>query len=272
VTTPYRGMGFLRSPREVLARATPYRRDRAAAVPESVRMASANDVFRDQGWGSSCTGFGVRHGYRKFVEVHYGLMGYDPSALALYFFGREIDGIEMNDGGAYIPSVFDGAAFRGVPEEVDFPYPDDPKRIVETKALGLIEAINLPPEPEVFRQAFDQRWPTGAWRPIHEVGSSRVDAIREALAAKKPVVLGVYVDDGFQEYRGGVWDFKGPSLGAHCMCADGYDLESLDVMNSWGPDWGERGRCRIGYETVASWSFLEAIVIDAPPRPTEVSR
>jgi hypothetical protein len=80
-------------------------------------------------------------------------------------------------------------------------------------------------------------------------------AIKEHLAKDAPVIIGMMVGGSFMEGMMGqkVWqpsasDKQMRGFGGHAMCVIGYNdrIEggAFEIMNSWGPEWGNNG---IGY-------------------------
>jgi hypothetical protein len=77
-------------------------------------------------------------------------------------------------------------------------------------------------------------------------------AIKQNLAQGAPVVIGMMVGGSFMQSMHGqkVWyptdyDYSMRGFGGHAMCVVGYDdyLEggAFQIMNSWGPEWGQNG-------------------------------
>ncbi len=88
-----------------------------------------------------------------------------------------------------------------------------------------------------------------------------LQAIKQNLAQGAPVVIGMMVGGTFMQGMAGhkVWrptqaDYSQRGFGGHAMCVIGYD-DYLDngkggfqIMNSWGPEWGENGIGWISYK------------------------
>ncbi len=88
-------------------------------------------------------------------------------------------------------------------------------------------------------------------------------AIKQTLANKKPVVIGIWHYKSFEKAKK-VWsgDLSKYSGSGHAVCLTGYDdnLEggTVEVMNSWGTEWGEGGFSRIRYrdlDTILKYAF-----------------
>lgn len=84
-------------------------------------------------------------------------------------------------------------------------------------------------------------------------------AIKQNLAQGAPVIIGMMVGGTFMQEMMGkkVWhptgdDYYMQGFGGHAMCVIGYDdnLEggALQIMNSWGPEWGENGIAYVRYK------------------------
>jgi C1A family cysteine protease len=91
------------------------------------------------------------------------------------------------------------------------------------------------------------------------------DAIKAALIAGKPVIVGGPVNSAFMYLRSNavLGKFTGRSLGGHCYCVVGYDdsKQAFKFMNSWGSSWATNGFGYINYKYVKSW-FQEAYVLN----------
>lgn len=107
---------------------------------------------------------------------------------------------------------------------------------------------------ENFRILGATRVSDGANKP----GTVDIKAIRQTLAAGAPVVIGMMVGGTFMQEMMGqkVWhptaaDRRMEGFGGHAMCVIGYDdnLEggAFQIMNSWGPEWGEQGVAWVRY-------------------------
>ncbi len=84
-------------------------------------------------------------------------------------------------------------------------------------------------------------------------------AIKQNLAQGAPVVIGMMVGGTFMQQMQGrdVWrptnsDYNQRGFGGHAMCVIGYDDYkeggAFQIMNSWGPSWGNKGVCWVSYK------------------------
>ena len=96
-------------------------------------------------------------------------------------------------------------------------------------------------------------------------GPLRRDIIRSVLAQKKPIVIGLKVNDEFQ--RLGDVDYWYPSLGGtpsngHAMVIVGYNDEnqSFTLFNSWGTGWGKEGFIKVKYKDLVTYCRYAYII------------
>ena len=79
--------------------------------------------------------------------------------------------------------------------------------------------------------------------------SGTEDTLKALVAEHGAVMTGVYVDNAFMEYKGGI--YAGCSSGSpnHAVVVVGYGTESGTdfwlIKNSWGSGWGEKGYVRV---------------------------
>jgi hypothetical protein len=90
------------------------------------------------------------------------------------------------------------------------------------------------------------------------ISPSNISNIKKAISSNMPVVIAIkcYSGDSWQNavFQNGVWSgyYSGSVDGGHAMCLIGYDDQkgggSFEIMNSWGPDWGNNGFFWIKYK------------------------
>ena len=99
--------------------------------------------------------------------------------------------------------------------------------------------------PTTYTKFFQGASITGAYWT--ESGSE--DTLKSLVAEHGAVMTGVYVDNSFTEYKGGI--YAGCSSGDpnHAVVVVGYGTESGTdywlIKNSWGSSWGEKGYIRL---------------------------
>lgn len=180
------------------------------------------------------------------------------SRLFAYYVSRASHGWQRRDEGTYIRSCFSALNKLGFPAEDAWPY--DTKR------------VNRQPGFKAIQRAMDQRKPT-VYTRIYEAGSARVDMVKRALAAGNLVVFGTDIDATFYSVREEV---KGPPteqiIGGHAMTLIGYTGDVFEVANSWGEDWGVKGRFSMSAEWVRWNGTRDLWIVEQAPIFSEVKR
>lgn len=211
--------------RGLLSRNPPSRVDRRANFP----------ACWDQGPLGSCEGHA---GAAKLWELY---PGYVASRLALYYFGRLLEGTADQDAGMFTRDLMK-VMQRGVVNEAEWPYEiarfrDHPPVLGETNSIGSYSRL--------------------------EDGDQIIDYLANEGSAIFSFQVPKYFDTREMASSGVLPSTipRGDYLGAHCVIAVGYDLnfkasrdcaasgtpsdlvdnEMLLVRNSWGPQWGRDG-------------------------------
>ena len=73
----------------------------------------------------------------------------------------------------------------------------------------------------------------------------KVDNVKRSLINGNPVVIGFKVEESFYSAKTVFEPDNLGSDGGHAMCVVGFDDDkyggSFEVINSWGPSWGNNG-------------------------------
>ncbi len=106
-------------------------------------------------------------------------------------------------------------------------------------------------------------------------GHASFQARKDAIANIGPVVAGMAVYSDFFSYASGVYHVASTASmrGYHCVYVIGYNdaEEYWLVQNSWGSNWGDNGRVKIGYGQEkllidSQWQFYS---VDAAVKPVK---
>ena len=160
-----------------------------------------------------------------------------PSRLWGYYLARTYDHETAIDGGTTLRNFFKAVAEWGFPPEELWPYSDDQGKDAPFKKM---------PRKAAWRAAKDQEGSV-AYHRIYEMGSSRIDAVKQAISQGFPVTFGIEVTEAFAENQ---FDPKAPLdapglgdpvAGGHAMTIVGYSPSGFDIVNSWGTGWGDNG-------------------------------
>jgi C1A family cysteine protease len=242
-----------------------------ASIPLEVDLTAKPGLVPEiwnQGQLGSCTG----HGGGRVFEIARRAAGFAaamPSRLFIYFCERDVEGTIDQDAGAQIRDCIKVMAKYGVPEERFWPYLENnwklkPSAPAYSSALTrqVVKYTRLNPTPQ---------------------------AVCAAIAAGKAVVFGFSVYASFESdavAKTGVVPMpaKGERTeGGHCVAATGYKITSkggarsgffgaiadtllgargfdgyLICDNSWGPDWGAKGRFYLPFAFITkqlAWDF-----------------
>jgi Papain family cysteine protease len=230
-------------------------------LPEAVSLLRFAPNRLNQGHQGSCVAWSSGYAARTIlqsVSTHE-----DPNSIAFspafLYNNIGLDGCE----GSYIIKAMEFMQQKGALPLQQFPYDEN----------------------NCSRQASQSLFNSAANNKIHgfnrltdDAGVSVLNfrAIKEHLAKDAPVVIGMMVGGSFMQDMMGqkVWhptqdDYTMQGFGGHAMCVIGYDdrIEggAFQIMNSWGPEWGENG---IGYVRYGDFrKFVrEAYGVDALPK------
>lgn len=195
----------------------------------------------DQGQQGSCTGQSSSGALIILLNrVNY-QFPHVPSRSFIYYNARVIEKCESEDSGAMIRDVFKGMATYGVCPEDSNPkwsFPYDPANFTRK-----------PPE-ECYENG--KRFHT-----LLQYERVPITADRFRLSLMEgPVVFGMLLHESFESERVAktgkvpVPRSHESRIGGHAMLAYGYDRRDVFVRNSWGPDWGMKGNCRIPWDVI----------------------
>lgn len=216
----------------------PFKGARHQALPPSVDWRQWAPDPMDQGELGSCTAHGILGAIRT-VLVRSGKKDIPMSRLQLYHDERVMEGTVRSDAGAMIRDGIKVCAKQGVAPEELWPY--DISKFVK-KPPKSVYAVSSPDKIRDYQRV-----------------AVSASAIKNALVAVGPVVIGISVYDSFESddvARTGVVPMPDKSeqmVGGHCMYAVGYGQRPgyFTVRNSWGRDWGDKGDCYIREEYLA---------------------
>jgi len=175
------------------------------------------------------------------------------SRLFAYWHARNQHGATKVDSGTYIRLAIKCVNRLGRPPESVWPYVTHDRNEPDDEDGTPRATYKRKPPPNVMIAANDKR--KASYYRIAATGDARVDEIKRALAAGKPVVFGTQLGESFRRYDGsGV--LEAPTnetiIGGHAMVLDGYEGdEHATGANSHGTGWGDRGFFKI------SWSYLQ---------------
>ena len=213
-------------------------------LPEYVSLLKFAPPRMDQGQQGSCVGWGSAYAARTILEAS--STGQDPDAIAMSpsFIYNQIGNDECQ--GAYIINACKVMEQAGNIPKRNFEYTD--------------QSCSRKPDQQILQAA--QNYKIRGYERLSKDGNDyETDffAIKQYLAKGAPVIIGSMVGGSFMQDMAGqkIWhpttdDYDMEGFGGHCMCIVGYDdrLEGgcFQIMNSWGPSWGEDGVAWVRYK------------------------
>ncbi|CAB4125995.1 Peptidase_C1 domain containing protein [uncultured Caudovirales phage] len=200
--------------------------------------------IEDQGYLGSCTGNAIA-GQIELIDRKNGKQ-LDVSRLFIYYEERVLEGSVRWDAGAYIRDGIKVCYTKGAPLESLWPY-NQSRWATRPSTSAYTDAL--------------KRKVTGYQR------CTNFNAVKNALAAGNPVVIGFDVYESFEGTWGNIPHGQSGSgmmpmpnkateqiLGGHAVCIVGYD-DTLNggrfiVRNSWGTGWGDNGYFYMPYGVI----------------------
>ncbi len=230
-------------------------------LPEMVSLAAFAPSRQNQGKQGSCVAWSSMYAARTILEA--ASTKQDPNSVAFspaYLYNNiALDGCQ----GAYIQKAMEFMQQKGAVSFQDFRYDEN----------------------DCSRQANGQLDQQASQNKIHgfhrltetdDVNGINIRAVKEHLAKDAPVVIGMLVGGTFMQDMMGqkVWHPSGndesmTGFGGHAMCVIGYDdrIEggAFQLMNSWGPEWGQNGIAFVRYGDFKNF-VREAYGLDPLPK------
>jgi C1A family cysteine protease len=238
-----RGLGYKPDPPKAIGQKPDH--DAAPTLGTAPPPPAASNVelvveVLDQGQAGSCVAHAIPQAVRM-AHVRAGIAS--PRLMSRnmgYWLSRSLDGTQNEDDGTYLRSFFTVLKAYGFCPESVWPY-------------DLAQLYTIPPA-AAFRAAYDQNNPT-VYQRIMTAGAARIDDIKRAIAAGYGVCFGTDVSEAFCQNQLGDGPIPPPTTspiaGGHALCAVAYDGDTFRIVNSWSPDWGDRGYCTFSADYMA---------------------
>lgn len=214
-------------------------------LPEIVSLLEYAPSRKNQGQQGSCVAWASAYAARTILEAK--RTGKNPNEVAFSpsFMYNQISIDHNTCQGSYIKLAMDNMYNTGAVPFNSFAY--DPTSCTKKPSQSLMNSATEF-KIEGFQRLTDDR-------------HSKVEemlAMKQNLAKGSPVVIGMMVGGSFMENMMGkdVWiptnsDYSQYGFGGHAMCVIGYDDYkeggAFQIMNSWGPEWGNNGVAWVRY-------------------------
>lgn len=236
-----------------------------AVLPRSMDLKPYCPMPGNQGSISSCVGWSVGYGLMTIEKAiqnrETDTKTLTASAFSAMFVYNQIRGSHCQS----LSSLNDAMTFlmtRGNCSAREFDVGTDDCYVRPDEALKERAKANVIAD---FNRLFD----------AHTEGVVKRDMIRQVLSQKKPVAIGLKINDQFKTLLGkGFWY---PNLGkqpteGHAMVVVGYDddAECFTLLNSWGKVWGQDGFIKIKYADMEDYCrYAYVIYLSKNGRATE---
>ena len=225
-----------------------------ASIPQlaaSVDLRNYCSAIENQGNLGSCTGNAIAGMIELLDRKPGGKGALEISRLFIYYQERVIEGSVRYDAGAYIRDGLKAVNQYGAPLENLWPY--------------TINRFATKPTTQAYNDAANRKV-TGYAR------CTDFAAVKNALAAGNPVVVGFNVYDSFEsawstiphgQAGSGMMPYPNTAteqlLGGHAVCIVGYN-DTLNggrfiCRNSWGTGWGDNGYFYMPYQVIQNTSM-----------------
>lgn len=230
-------------------------------LPEAVSLARFAPDRMNQGQQGSCVAWSSAYAARTILESASTSQNPNQVAFSPSFV---YNNIALDDcQGSYIQRAMEFMQQRGAVPFDQFAYDEND--------------CTRQPGPDLIREASQNRI-HGFTRLTEssDVNGINIRAVKEHLAKDAPVVIGMMVGGSFMQEMMGqkVWhptnyDRQQMGFGGHAMCVIGYDDRveggAFQIMNSWGPEWGQNGFAFIRYGDFKDF-VKEAYGLDPLPK------
>ncbi len=193
-----------------------------------------------QGDQNSCVGWSLAYAARTILEAQQ--TGANPNAVRFSpsFLYNQIHRPDCE--GAMMLDAFRAVTNDGLLSLDEFPYSES-------------NCDRLPTPEQKLRAA---QYKINDYTRLSQSGSqNKIDfqGIKQTLVQGAPVIIGAMITTTFDTLKHKVWlppnDTTDEVLGGHAMCVVGYNDTlaggALQIMNSWGEQWGERGFAWVRY-------------------------
>ena len=240
--------------------------DEKNPLPEYVSLLKFAPSRMDQGEQGSCVGWGSSYAARTILEASSTGQNPDEIAMSPSFVYNQIGNSDCQ--GAYIINACKVMSEAG----------DIPKKYFEYTD----QSCSREPNQQVLQAA--QQFKIRGYERLSKDGDDYTTdfyAIKQYLAKGAPIIIGNMVGGSFMQDMMGkkMWvptqdDYSMEGFGGHCMCIIGYDDRmdggAFQIMNSWGPAWGDNGIAWVRYKDFMHFN-KEAYALQPLPKRDEMA-
>ena len=128
-----------------------------------------------------------------------------------------------------------------------------------------------PADKEFYPPVLEEHLKKAKVNKVNEVYISKsIDGIKYALSLGIPVIIAMQIPKSFESLKTEIWnplktENKSNKIGGHAVVAIGYNDDlyggAVRIANSWGEEWGDKGKAWIRYSDLAKW-LDGALILD----------
>jgi len=196
-------------------------------LPDTMSLVEYITRIYDQGSTGSCVAQAINMAYCILDTVETGYFHGSLSRLFLYYNARAYVNAQWRDSGCQPRLAMRGLQKLGVPAEEYWPW--------STSTL----TVRRQPSWLAYSHAYRNRNLT-----YRKIGADRAYEVKNAIALKKPVVIGLEISKAFKNNQGKLvigTPQKKDVVGRHMVTIVAYSPDGFTIANSWGTDWGKGG-------------------------------
>ncbi len=219
--------------------------------------------IEDQGGYGTCVGWSSAYYGRTILEARLAdktdqkIITKDTFSPAFTYLQANIENDYNCQGGAYIAKALQGMVDKGVPFKKDF------NVMCETTIPESILVQAQDNKIKDYTRLFNS----------DEPDEVKLDGVKRSLLNGNPVIIGFKVENSFFSAKNVYEPDNLGTEGGHAMCVVGYDDEkyggAFEVVNSWGPAWGNEGFMWIRYADFPKYTRYAFEMIPETSKPQE---
>ncbi len=219
--------------------------------------------IEDQGGYGTCVGWSSAYYGRTMLEARMTnktdqtIITQDAFSPAFTYLQGNIENDYNCQGGAFIAKALQGMVDMGVPYKRDF------NVMCETTIPENILVQAKDNTIKDYTRLFDS----------DEPDEVKLNGVKRSLLNGNPVIIGFKVENSFFSAKNVYEPDNLGTEGGHAMCVISYDDEkyggAFEVVNSWGPAWGNEGFMWIRYADFPKYTRYAFEMIPETSKPQE---
>ena len=219
-----------------------------ADAPASVDLRRWTVPVGNQGSVGSCVSWTISYAMTGWYARYQGLST-TATFAPMYSYSQIHSDNSPGGGGTWPAAAYGIGSTQGIDTQADYPQ----------------GTLNYTTQPTAAQRASAASYKSGDFSYLYAgvPGAAGVPAIQNAIATAHPVALTMPVYSAFDVLSGSNDHLDADQIvestyrGSHEVLIVGYDATGVEIQNSWGTGWGNRGFAHL------SWSFVEQYSTEA---------